>query len=157
MKRTERELLFSSFVYNRAVCSPAAMLSIYGPKDAEEFETRYREMFGAPIYPIDTESETFAIPHYLRKGAREVPGNMFWPTPEDRARREMSQRISDALDRVERHPDFKVGVAVMDGIGAIIAPSYRPRVERVCPACGVKHGGPFQYCDGCKTGIDSGR
>lgn len=34
---------------------------------------------------------------------------------------------------------------------------YRGRVERVCPACGAKHDGPFQACSACKTALDSGR
>jgi len=31
-----------------------------------------------------------------------------------------------------------------------------PRLDRVCPYCGVKHQGPWQACSPCKSRMDSG-
>ena len=72
-------------------------------------------------FPVDTETAiadltqahflaTCTIPYYLRKDANEIPGNLAWPTPKERAQREMSQRLKDALDRVEKRPDAKVAM-----------------------------------------------
>ena len=70
---------------------------------------------------VDTESAlaalsqahflaTCTIPYYLRKDANEIPGNLAWPTLEERRLREVRQRLNDALDRVEKHPDAKVAM-----------------------------------------------
>lgn len=34
--------------------------------------------------------------------------------------------------------------------------SYSPPVEKVCGYCGVKHTGPFNACDSCKSAADRG-
>jgi len=33
---------------------------------------------------------------------------------------------------------------------------FRPRVEAICPACGVKHDGPWTLCSSCKAAWDRG-
>lgn len=108
------DLRFASYAYARATSHPASLISAFGA-DAEEFERRYREVFmRGDCYPVDTESEPFSLPEYLRKDGREEPGNLMWPTPSQRARRQVQQAIRDALDGLEKHPDFKAGSATMN-------------------------------------------
>ena len=56
-------------------------------------------------------------------------------------------------------PDIQVdGVRKLEALsGTFELTEYRPRIDRVCPACGAKHQGPFQACSKCKTELDAGR
>ena len=35
-------------------------------------------------------------------------------------------------------------------------PDLRAPMDKVCPACGLKHTGPFQACSSCKSELDRG-
>ena len=101
------DLWWSSYVYARGTCHPSQLAHL---PNAARYEARYREIFLRGNMPLDTESGPIDLPYYLRKDANEIPGNLMWPTPKERAQREVSQRLNDALDRVEKHPDAKVAM-----------------------------------------------
>ena len=61
----------------------------------------------------------------------------------------------------------KLEACVLGSDGKVYTPSewaalrarqaeYRPPVDKICPACGAKHTGPWNLCSSCKAAWDRG-
>jgi hypothetical protein len=73
--------------------------------------------------------------------------------------------MSDLLKAASRHAKpFKCGPVtvrreVIDARGFIEIRkpvTYQPPLDRICPACGVKHAGFFQHCSQCQNAMNRG-